>query len=107
MLIQFAVRLPARANPFARALALGVAAAGLLAACGSQQSEPAPPPAGLPETAGRVDAQRVLALQGEPGQWLTGGRDFGKTHYSPLDTIDRDNVARLGFAWELQTGTNR
>jgi quinohemoprotein ethanol dehydrogenase len=56
---------------------------------------------------GKIDAARLAAIASEPGQWLTGGRDAGKTHYSPLETIDRDNVGRVGFAWEYKTGTNR
>jgi quinohemoprotein ethanol dehydrogenase len=56
---------------------------------------------------GRVDAARLAGIETEPGQWLTTGRDGGKTHYSPLDAINRDNVARVGFAWEYRTGTNR
>jgi quinohemoprotein ethanol dehydrogenase len=74
-----------------------VAAAGL-AGCQRQQ-------AAVPE--GKVDAARLAAVAAEPGQWLTTGRDAGKTHYSPLDAINRDNVARVGFAWEYRTGTNR
>jgi quinohemoprotein ethanol dehydrogenase len=57
--------------------------------------------------AGKVDRERLLALDAEPGAWLTGGRDFGKTHYSPLDLVNAGNVARLGMAWEYQTGTAR
>jgi quinohemoprotein ethanol dehydrogenase len=49
----------------------------------------------------------LLNVSIEPGAWLTGGRDFGKTHYSPLDGINRDSSTRLGFAWEVQTGTSR
>lgn len=56
---------------------------------------------------GKVDAERLAQIEAEPGQWLTGGRDAGKTHYSPLDQINRETVARMGFAWELKTGTNR
>lgn len=65
----------------------------------------------VPEAAvvapGKVDAERLANIAAEPGQWLTTGRDAGKTHYSPLETINRDTVGRLGFAWELKTGTNR
>jgi quinohemoprotein ethanol dehydrogenase len=57
--------------------------------------------------AGKLDRERLLAVAGEPGAWLTGGRDFGKTHFSPLKLINPDNVSRLGFAWQLETGTTR
>lgn len=88
---------------------LGCAAAGIaiafqFAACARQQAPVAPPVAA---PAGKIDRERLLAVDKEPGAWLTTGRDFGKTHYSPLDAVNRDNVARLGFAWEYQTGTIR
>ena len=50
---------------------------------------------------------RLAAADSEPGSWLASGRDGGRTHYSPLQKIDRSTVDRLGFAWEYQTGTNR
>jgi quinohemoprotein ethanol dehydrogenase len=63
--------------------------------------------AAVPEPTGAVDRERLLAVAAEPGAWLTGGRDFGKTHYSPLDAINVGNVDRLGFAWEYLPGTGR
>jgi quinohemoprotein ethanol dehydrogenase len=75
----------------------------LLAACDSKP-EAVPPP---PPPAGQVNLARLEALDQDPGAWLTTGRDAGKTHYSPLDTINRESVARLGLAWEFQPGTNR
>ncbi len=56
---------------------------------------------------GKVDADRLANIAAEPGEWLTGGRDGGKTHYSPLETINRETVGRVGFAWEYKPGTNR
>ncbi len=79
--------------------ALIVAAAATLAAC-NRGPEPL-------EATGSIDAERLANINAEPGQWLTTGRDAGKTHYSPLETIDRETVSRLGFAWEYRTGTNR
>ncbi len=38
---------------------------------------------------------------------MTGGRDFGSTHYSPLETLTRENLNTLGFAWDFATGTDR
>lgn len=64
-------------------------------------------PQATPPPAGKVDAQRLAGIDAEPGQWLTTGRDAGKTHYSPLQAIDTGNVSRVGFAWEYRTGTNR
>jgi quinohemoprotein ethanol dehydrogenase len=86
-------------------LSVGVALGALLLAGCAKQSEPvaAPPP----PPAGQVDLARLQTVDKEPGEWLTAGRDAGKTHYSPLDAINRDSVARLGFAWEFRTDTNR
>ena len=94
-------RLPRRARLGLR-FATGLAAAFALAAC----SPKAPPPA-AEAPAGQVDLARLAAIDKEPGAWLTTGRDGGKTHYSPLDGISRETASRLGFAWELKTGTNR
>jgi quinohemoprotein ethanol dehydrogenase len=33
------------------------------------------------------------------GEWLTYGRDYRETHYSPLSQITTANVGRLGVAW--------
>jgi quinoprotein glucose dehydrogenase len=38
------------------------------------------------------------------GDWTTTGADHGYTRYSPLDQINRDNVARLDVAWTYRTG---
>jgi quinohemoprotein ethanol dehydrogenase len=65
------------------------------------------PAAAAPVPTGKVDRERLLAVAGEPGAWLTSGRDFGKTHYSPLDLINQQNVASIGFAWQYETGTAR
>jgi quinohemoprotein ethanol dehydrogenase len=54
-----------------------------------------------------IDRERLLSVADEPGQWLTSGRDFGKTHYSPLTDINKETAARLGFAWSYETGTTR
>jgi len=40
----------------------------------------------------------------EPGRWMTTGRDFGKSHYSPLAEIQKENVCQLGFALEHSNG---
>ena len=60
-----------------------------------------------PAARGQIDAKRLLAADKHPGEWLTSGRDFGKGHYSPLAQINKQNVDRLGFAWDYDTHTNR
>ena len=51
----------------------------------------------------------VTACQPKPDAdaWPENGRDLGKTFHSPLDQINRETVARLGFAWEFKPGTDR
>ena len=88
-------------------IATGLAAALLLSACGKNDA-PAPAPAPQASSpAAQVDLARLQRIDQEPGAWLTSGRDAGNTHYSPLDQINRLTATRLGFAWELKTGTNR
>jgi quinohemoprotein ethanol dehydrogenase len=84
----------------------GLGLALFLAACGNNAPAPAAAPQASAPTA-QVDLARLQSIDKEPGAWLTTGRDAGKTHYSPLEQINRQTVARLGFAWELKTGTNR
>ena len=48
-----------------------------------------------------IDEQRLLGLDEEPGTWLTGGRDFQQSHFSPLDQIHTGNITELGYAWHL------
>jgi quinohemoprotein ethanol dehydrogenase len=37
------------------------------------------------------------------GEWLTYGRDYAETHFSPLKQIDTSNVKRLALAWSWET----
>jgi quinoprotein glucose dehydrogenase len=52
----------------------------------------------------------VVALIGGPpgassdGDWSAYGRDAGGERFSPLDRINRDNVASLQVAWTFRTG---
>src|SRR5678815_877836 len=38
------------------------------------------------------------------GEWLAYGRDTGGERYSPLEEINRKNVASLRIAWTFRTG---
>jgi PQQ-dependent dehydrogenase (methanol/ethanol family) len=38
-------------------------------------------------------------------EWLTYGRDYAETHFSPLDQISAQNVNRLGLAWSVEVGS--
>lgn len=48
---------------------------------------------------GYVTEKRLKNADREPESWMTGGRDYKQSYYSPLRDIDTDNVDRLGFAW--------
>ncbi len=63
--------------------------------------------AGCRKDPGNIDRARLLDATRHPEQWLTTGGDFGKTHFSGLSSINASTVARLGFAWEFKTGTER
>lgn len=48
---------------------------------------------------GNVTEKRLLNANAEPSEWLTGGRDWRQSYYSPLTKINKGNVTQLGFAW--------
>ncbi|MCY4200627.1 MAG: PQQ-dependent dehydrogenase, methanol/ethanol family [Gammaproteobacteria bacterium] len=54
-----------------------------------------------------LDAARIIAADGEPGNWLAHGRTYGEQRFSPLDAIDTENVADLELAWYADTDTTR
>jgi len=50
----------------------------------------------------------ALALAGRSAhEWLTYGRDYAETRFSPLDQINEQTVSRLGLAWSYETGSVR
>jgi quinohemoprotein ethanol dehydrogenase len=55
----------------------------------------------------QVDDAALRAAAGAPEQWLTIGRDYAETRFSPLRQIDDRNVNRLGLAWSYDTGSLR
>jgi len=62
---------------------------------------------GLSHAQWQVDAQRLIDADQEPENWLAHGRTYSEQRYSPLDSIDRDNVDSLGLAWHRDLGTRR
>lgn len=49
----------------------------------------------------QVAAQKLDDESPQYGSWLTGGGDYQQTYFSPLEQINRDNVAELGYAWHV------
>ena len=56
--------------------------------------------------AGHLGAQvtfdRILRAEEEPGNWLTYNGTYNSRHHSPLDQINRENVADLELKWVFQ-----
>jgi len=56
-------------------------------------------------TPGQVDTERLVGISKESGAWLTGGRDYQQTYFSPLKQINKANLNLLGFAWQYDIDT--
>src|SRR5690348_13432880 len=55
----------------------------------------------------QVDDAALKSAAAAPDQWLTIGRDYAETRFSPLKQIDSSNATRLGLAWSYDTGSLR
>ena len=51
--------------------------------------------------------QDLAAMSKDSKQWVMTGRTFDLQRYSPLNQITAANVAQLGVAWTMSTGTLR
>ena len=56
---------------------------------------------------GWVTADRLAAADRDPDNWLSVGRDYGETRFSPLTSIDATNVSRLHLTWFHDLDTRR
>ncbi|MFC3051046.1 PQQ-dependent dehydrogenase, methanol/ethanol family [Kordiimonas pumila] len=54
---------------------------------------------------GNITTERLLNIENEPGSWLTGGRDYQQSYFSPLTDINKGNASELGFAWQYEIDT--
>ncbi|WP_425449957.1 PQQ-dependent dehydrogenase, methanol/ethanol family [Virgifigura deserti] len=57
-----------------------------------------------PPVAATVTFERLVNARSEPQNWLTYYGAYDAQRYSPLDEIDRGNVAQLRPAWIFQSG---
>ncbi len=57
------------------------------------------------QQAARVDDKALRNAVKSGDEWLTYGRDYAETHFSPLKQIDAANVKRLGLAWSWETAS--
>jgi len=55
---------------------------------------------------GVVDDAALKAAASKPDDWITYGRDYAETHFTPLDQINSGNVNRLGLVWSYATQTD-
>ncbi len=67
-----------------------------------EQSEPKP----ITLAAG-VTAERIINADSTPGEWLTHGRTYDEQRFSPMDSINVDNISELGLAWYAELPTDR
>jgi quinohemoprotein ethanol dehydrogenase len=58
-------------------------------------------------SAAPLTPQRLLTAADDGANWLTHGRDYSETRFSPLAQIDQRNVAQLGLAWSFDMQTRR
>ena len=56
---------------------------------------------------GAIDLRRLRSADSEPEQWMSLGRTYRGTRFSPLTEITADNVGTLGFAWEYEARSRR
>lgn len=54
-----------------------------------------------------LDGVRITNANSEPHNWLAHGRTYDEQRFSPLDSINEENVASLGLAWWRDTGSKR
>lgn len=73
----------------------------LLVSCGQAERAEQADPQQL------VSAARLLDANADTSNWLTHGRTYDEQRFSPLDTINSDNVAELGLAWYFDIPTKR
>ena len=55
----------------------------------------------------KVDDKALKNASRNGDDWLTNGRDYQETRYSPLKQIDASNVGKLGLAWYYDTDSDR
>jgi len=80
------------------AAAIGVVLA--LAACTQGQSQQQAAP-------GRVTREAIVGARSDGANWLTTGRTYDEQRHSPLNQINRQNVAQLGLDWFADLDTSR
>ena len=86
---------------------VAVATLAWVVCAGALAGGPAPTSPDPPRHFGEIDGPRLAAAASEPGEWFTPGGDAAGGYYSRLTQINVQNVAKLGFAWQLPLHTSR
>nr|MCS5620155.1 PQQ-dependent dehydrogenase, methanol/ethanol family [Myxococcota bacterium] len=55
----------------------------------------------------RVDDERLIAADSEPGNWMSYGRTYSEQRFSPLGAVNDQNASELGLAWSYDLNTAR
>jgi glucose dehydrogenase len=50
-----------------------------------------------------VTTKALVNAAGNGSEWLSYGRDYAETHFSPLTQISTKNVKRVSLAWSIAT----
>jgi quinohemoprotein ethanol dehydrogenase len=59
------------------------------------------------KAAGKIDDAALRNVDSRAADWITHGRDYAETRFSPLKQIDSTNIKDLGLAWSFDTQTDR
>ncbi|MXW54810.1 MAG: PQQ-dependent dehydrogenase, methanol/ethanol family [Gammaproteobacteria bacterium] len=54
-----------------------------------------------------LDGARISNADSEPQNWLSHGRTYDEQRFSPLDSINEENIEQLSLAWWRNTGSKR
>ena len=46
-------------------------------------------------------------IEANASEWLSHGRTYAEDRYSPLGSINKENISELGLAWAFDLGTSR
>jgi PQQ-dependent dehydrogenase (methanol/ethanol family) len=86
---------------------LGMSACDQTSSKSEAPTQSPPPVVEQAPQAARVNAERLIAADSEPGNWMTHGRTYDEQRYSPLNQVTTDNVGELGLAWSFDLNTGR
>ncbi|MDY6943136.1 MAG: PQQ-dependent dehydrogenase, methanol/ethanol family [Pseudomonadota bacterium] len=90
-----------------RLLLVGALFTGCLPAFATLTTVDTSPTASIRESLQSMDGERLANANSEPGNWLAHGRTYSEQRYSPLESIDTNNVGELGLAWYWDTNVTR